>query len=270
MNLYHYTDQNGFLGIIENRFLWATKIQYLNDRNELNLALNIAGEVLEQQASISKDSTELFRIKRLIENLENIVDINICVCSLSEKGDLLSQWRGYSSGMGGYSIGFDKDALEICVRELGFELYKCEYDLREQRKHIESVVEETLQTFKNYDEPLTESIGYSSDSASYFNQKLANISPIIKDPSFEEEAEWRLVSKGGINFDNLNFRTGRSMLIPYYKLKLNGNLNELIPEIIVGHTPNIELATKATRALMFKHKITKSRVIPSSIPFRDW
>jgi hypothetical protein len=153
MNLYHYTDQNGFLGIIENRFLWATKIQYLNDRNELNLALNIAGEVLEQQASISKDSTELFRIKRLIENLENIVDINICVCSLSEKGDLLSQWRGYSSGMGGYSIGFDKDALEICVRELGFELYKCEYDLREQRKHIESVVEETLQTFKNYDEP---------------------------------------------------------------------------------------------------------------------
>ncbi|TON64499.1 hypothetical protein CGH53_23715, partial [Vibrio parahaemolyticus] len=30
MKLYHYTDQNGFMGILGCNELWATKILYLN------------------------------------------------------------------------------------------------------------------------------------------------------------------------------------------------------------------------------------------------
>jgi hypothetical protein len=41
-DLYHYTDQNGLLGIMDSGNLWATKVQYLNDSKEFNLAVDMA------------------------------------------------------------------------------------------------------------------------------------------------------------------------------------------------------------------------------------
>lgn len=34
MAIYHYTDLNGLKGIIESEALWATNINFLNDKNE--------------------------------------------------------------------------------------------------------------------------------------------------------------------------------------------------------------------------------------------
>jgi hypothetical protein len=41
-SLYHYTDQGGLLGIIENKELWATKVQYMNDATEFGRAVDLA------------------------------------------------------------------------------------------------------------------------------------------------------------------------------------------------------------------------------------
>lgn len=54
MILYHYTDQNGFMGIFQQRELWATKIQFLNDSNEHKLALDLAAKLLESYAKITR------------------------------------------------------------------------------------------------------------------------------------------------------------------------------------------------------------------------
>ena len=35
--IYHYTTQEGLIGIIEKRSIWATQIQYLNDTQEFKL-----------------------------------------------------------------------------------------------------------------------------------------------------------------------------------------------------------------------------------------
>jgi hypothetical protein len=40
--LYHYTTQEGLLGIIKCRCLWTTNIFYLNDSTEFNYALELA------------------------------------------------------------------------------------------------------------------------------------------------------------------------------------------------------------------------------------
>jgi len=269
MNLYHYTDQIGFLGIVENNCLWATKIQYLNDNNEFKLALNISKQLLNERLNASLNSSEKFRVKRLIENLDNIKNINICVSSLSEKGDLLSQWRGYSSKTGGYSVGFNKDNIEKQANSLGFELLKCEYKKQKHQELVSSLISETLFEFKDYLEPEKSCLGLTSDSASYFCTKLAQLAPIIKDPSFCEESEWRLVSKNGLNFNLLDFRSGKSMLTPYFKINLDGNISKYISEIIVGHTPHVELAVNSTEAFMYKHNC-KCSIRSSSIPFRNW
>jgi hypothetical protein len=47
--LYHYTGQAGLLSIINTAELWATKIQYMNDATEFNLALSIARQILDER-----------------------------------------------------------------------------------------------------------------------------------------------------------------------------------------------------------------------------
>jgi hypothetical protein len=38
--LYHYTDQKGLLGILENKEIWSTHLRYLNDTSEGKIVFN--------------------------------------------------------------------------------------------------------------------------------------------------------------------------------------------------------------------------------------
>ncbi|EOV0164609.1 DUF2971 domain-containing protein, partial [Vibrio parahaemolyticus] len=273
MLLYHYADQSAFMSIIENKELWATKIQYLNDENEYKLALNLANEYLNELKNLAQTELENQRVDELITNLGYVNDTNICVCSLSEHGDLLSQWRGYSSCLGGYSIGFENNELDRLAENQGFQLVKCVYDPTEQvrlvREAIDSVINEA-----NEPEIMPGTWDFFETGKSFRN-KLASISPIIKDHSFAEEAEWRLFSTR--SFDELSFRAGRSMLTPFYRFSLGSNTKKLIGEIIVGHTPHAELAVRSTEAFLTKQHPPENDdytcqfdVRPSAIPFRNW
>ncbi|EGS7959812.1 DUF2971 domain-containing protein [Vibrio cholerae] len=269
MKLYHYTDQAGFLGIIQNKNLWATKIQYLNDNNEFKLALEISREILDKRVAKARSNNEENRIKRLKLNLSNIRNINMCVCSLSEEGDLLSQWRGYSSGYGGYSLGFERNQLEEIASTQGFDLCKCVYSKREQYELIQELVDETLLRFIDYQEPHTNYLDCTSDSSSYFNDKLARLAPVIKDDSFSEEAEWRLISKNGISMKDLDYRVGKSMLTPYFNIKFGARFDDALKTVIVGHTPHKDLAISATDMCIYKYGYSAD-IQESSIPYRSW
>ncbi|ELE9734944.1 DUF2971 domain-containing protein [Enterobacter kobei] len=283
MLLYHYTDQNGFMGIINNSELWATKIQYLNDSKEFYLAITLANDILDEMVAKEKDEKIKLRISRFISNLSGIRNLNLCVCSLSEEGDLLSQWRGYSKQHGGYSIGFDSDALALLLSSQGFRLGKCVYDKEAQIHLVADVINKSLTRYQDMDEPDPEFVSYASDSAQYFIKELSLIAPLIKDISFSEEKEWRILSEGGITFGNLRFRAGISMLIPYYGIRLKPDFWNLIRQVIVGHTPHPELAHSSTRAFLIGKFREVSKTMPpfsiqpdvapvknSSIPYRSW
>jgi hypothetical protein len=40
--LYHYTSQDGLIGMLNEKTIWASKIHYLNDSKEFALALELA------------------------------------------------------------------------------------------------------------------------------------------------------------------------------------------------------------------------------------
>jgi hypothetical protein len=279
MTLYHYTDQNGFMGIVLNQELWASKIQYLNDEKEYQLALDLTKAHLKKLIKNSKDHALKARLNYYLSITPNIKNMNICVCSLTENGDLLSQWRGYSNTLGGYSIGFNEFAIEPFIRLNGFELVKCIYDQETQKNEISEIIDTMVCEFSHETEP-----GYKMeshyDSGEVFLDRIAKIAPTLKDSSFAEEVEWRIIST--VNFEQLDFRPGRSMLTPYFKVSLdcrkNRDFDRLIDEIIVGHTPHPELAVSATEAFILKHFPPTSGddykcpidVKKSSIPFRNW
>lgn len=256
--LYHYTTNSGFIGILSSLKLWATKIQYLNDSEELSYAVSMAKDLSTHALT--------FLSEPIKEKLDRISGINVCTFSLTENGDLLSQWRGYAHSMG-YAIGFDKISLQ---KMLGSELIlsPCIYDHHQQKEVLVDLIKGISSDYVNEIGQL-----FSNDAVNkyvnIFVQRFLEIAPTIKHPGFEEEKEWRIITKP-INSMNENWkvRSGKYSLIPYYEISI-----EQLPivEIIVAPTPHHELAMQAVCDALESNKFdTKIRILPSKIPFRDF
>ncbi|NED67185.1 DUF2971 domain-containing protein, partial [Streptomyces sp. SID10244] len=144
--LYHYTDAAGLHGILgpgkgpfevafpdnDSEFrhqgdnniytngkaalFRATDIRYMNDSLELVFGARIVSERMKRAAeeharpvlaSTFAEIAEAFEPARVFEWPFRC--FAVCFCG---DGDLLSQWRGYAGGVGGYSIGFPREVLE--------------------------------------------------------------------------------------------------------------------------------------------------------------
>ena len=107
--------------------------------------------------------------------------------------------------------------------------------------------------------------------------RLLNVAPAMKDPSFKEEAEWRLISYAASSTDSIRavgFRTDGSMVIPYCRVPLNqgeGRRVDLAEAIVVGPTPHPELSKASIALMMYKRNLRpRPRVENSKVPYRNW
>lgn len=275
--LFHYTNQAGMLGIMQSDTLWATKIHYLNDESEFQLALNLAkGELRDQIEiirSINGDTYEIERRECLLENISTIENINVCVISLSEAKDLLSQWRAYADGVGGFSIGFNVETLRSRAAEDGFELVKCIYEEDSQLKVIQELIAETLRvdfnTVKIKADPSNGKKVFVMKTGGDFAEKLVRIAPVLKNESFREEKEWRLISKP-TSVRAMKFRPGKSSLLPYIDFNLGESKSFYLKEVVSGPSPNKHLMESSAKMLMSKYGFDSNRVVSSKIPFKNW
>ncbi|HEV2189089.1 MAG TPA: DUF2971 domain-containing protein [Stellaceae bacterium] len=267
--LYHYTGQTGLLGIVENAELWATKVRYMNDETEFNHALTAADEILDGR--IADENTTLARklaCVTLRRSLQGLEDINIFATCFCEDGDLLSQWRGYTAEGGGVAIGFDSRGLKSAATAAGFILGKCIYDAETQRRVVTEAIEHCV----------AEEIAGRNNWA--FHGPLADvifrIGAFFKDSTFSEEKEWRLVSPVIMFRDErMNFRRGKSMVTPFYKLPILHESSLPIHHAVVGPCPNMELAKSAVTMLLMQHGshgplYGRPITFGSKIPFRNW
>src|SRR4051812_1721719 len=101
--LYHYTDQNGLLGIVKHKKIWATHHQYLNDTQEYLHAKGLVRDEIEGRLKAANaDSRPLLETLCSTLDGKGNEDVNLYVASFSEDGDSLAQWRAY----GGPTAGF--------------------------------------------------------------------------------------------------------------------------------------------------------------------
>jgi hypothetical protein len=204
--LWHYTSTEGFHGIVTSGTFFATDLRFLNDRREFvhlkAIAESVINEVPDHKTGGTKvrDAMKVLCDKAFDRSLGKI-HLEIFVASFSAAEDQLSQWRGYSSGTSGVCIGFDLESFRP-PKNLGIlaSFAPCVYDTALQRELVVS----TLQPFRNEIEGNLDKIhGSGLDAgapASQFYQAatrlfvaLWTIAALSKDPSFREEAEWRLV-----------------------------------------------------------------------------
>jgi hypothetical protein len=275
-HLYHYTSIHGLKGILTERSVWASQIHFLNDVQEFKYSLSILEKVLDELLKELAREPKDFLFYSFMRGLllaSYLEKSPICVFSLSEKGDLLSQWRGYCPPGGGYSIGFRSDLLIQSLKTHDLCIKPCIYNETEQEATVKRAVTETRET-------LLTSVSLKSVSASSREyQKAVNdcvvqffidfsrIASTVKHPSFHEECEWRIISKLVEN-KYMSFRARKSILIPYISISLEDIEPFPIDEIFIGPAPEQPLTESSLRQFVLRNNLNIS-IKTSEIPYRE-
>jgi len=275
--LYHYTKQQGLLGILGNKEIWASHTQYLNDVSEFRHALDLTKDelsVMEKEAATDRLASACLRMMQeaLFSGIEAI---SVFVCSFSEKGDVLSQWRAYGGDASGFAVGFSGPLLREMSKEYG-RLVPVVYEENKQRSLVRALLTDVLdENLQKYNEHVA--VTPAGNLVPY----LYRYAPILKHKSFEEEREWRIITKPlMLSNKRVAFRPGGSMLIPYFRLPLDSQEWLGIREIVIGPTPYPVQSSDSVKGLLTKHEIaTSSFAIPqkpfvevrsSEVPYRNW
>lgn len=137
--LYHYTDERGLYGILNERCIWATHYKFLNDYSEIELfreklieflypfTLDFFKELIPKYPNAQKmvsakgglDAVVKHEIELFVDSSYNALSDEIYITSFCtenqdkyiDENGLLSQWRAYG-GDGGFAIVFKTHDLE--------------------------------------------------------------------------------------------------------------------------------------------------------------
>ena len=160
--------------------------------------------------------------KRFIDEMEKAVEgaegMNVCVCSLSKKKPVLSQWRAYADGGSGFALGFCSAFLRS-VRMKYREVLACSCAIRgarttaiSTRTLLSDVIAEKFQIRAKSGGGYVESLPLGGNLLAYL--KIGYVS-ILKHRSFSEEREWRIISRPLFcSNTRFGYRPGASMLVP--------------------------------------------------------
>lgn len=277
--LYHYTSHISLRNIVENRCLRISHVYYMNDANEIRYGAELFKTVVAERQTRETDQVLIDFLVEFGDWLNQLIGLPhyIFAFSLSEKGNLLSQWRAYTpSGAAGVSIGFSKERLEKIATQRGFELIKCLYDRKEQLDVLNAELNEIVARFIK-DAPSIHTAGRPPNQRylSYcyqYSERLLKTFCRIKDPFFQEESEWRLVSKYYEKYTDpeIRFREGRTTLIPFIEFALT-NIHDdgrLFEQVYVGPSPNFNLAYSSIASFLSNRKACNI-TINSQSPLRE-
>jgi hypothetical protein len=264
--LYHYTDMNGLIGIVEKHDLWLTNSRYSNDAEEMTHGLTVAKKVIDDAITTgAHDLSYLQPLSTAVRQSEGVY-----MCCFCEKDNLLSQWRGYGANGTGVSLQFaPKEFADIAGPDNPHGLlrfWKVFYQPQTQADIIAQAV-----TYYSPGNPVN-----AGQSAAPLARKAADairfFIPTFKNSDFEEENEWRLLftPAPGIPIKP-RFRVSRNMFIPFYSLRdLIGNALSHLPlrQLRVGPSVHKQLNSESTKAFLERNGYADVIVTVSNTPYR--
>ncbi len=286
--VYHYTSLDALLKITTGKKLWATNIRYLNDVSEyqcfIQAAQNRLPHVIPELANFDIDNHLKSTSQRPVVSPEFVH--YPFITSFSFQNDSLMHWRSYCPANNGVSIGFRTDNLRASyvnkisqigtlVPEVTFgPVYYLE---PENYINIDETIRKAYKAAKSSSQPAGEHA-----LLDYFTYELASYACFVKDQSFRNEQEFRLVV-GSIAWrqDLLCFRANKSTLVPYVEINLpdrdsapqgikkkNDPLSA-IASITIGPTANMSLSYESLYSFCSTRRI-EATIKKSNVPYRDW
>ncbi len=207
------------------------------------------------------------------------------VACFSAQANSLNQWRAYSRGEGGFCIGFDATKIDAKSGELYFFLSPAIYDRDEQatfvRDFLDWALEEYLRVAARH--PGSEQDPHRSAWMYMLFWRLTAAAPIMKNPAFTEEQEWRLIHILQSKLD-VRFLPKPIGLVPFVEIKLGTPqapaaplvarlgrpLADRLPitELWSGPGPAADTSLLAGRTLLEQSEYDGVHLHASNIPFR--
>lgn len=267
-SLFHYTSANGILGVFESKSIWATRIQYLNDFSEFKHTSQLAIDAIRSQVMTNR-TTKNHELNMAIGDYISRLDPYLYIACFSEEPDLLSQWRSYCPPNLGYSISFETESLASLADKQDYILRPCLYDMSQQTAIINNYISVLIDDFSTRMPDRQDPREFCQQNMNPYVAQFLDIAPFFKNPAFQEEREWRLVSKMPPDESNTKLRAGKTCLIPYRPFDLNLDANDHpINSIKIGPTPDADLASFSLLYLVRKSKKSISWS-NSLIPYRN-
>lgn len=241
--LFHYCSTETFLSIVQNKCLWFSDINTMNDYGEMHWGYEnfeiAAGQVME---TVGREFLD--KIDEILHKSQTV--ILPMICSLSTDGDVLSQWRAYADNGTGLALGMNSEKLAALSINMG----GIEYDQNKQISCIRAAILAIHDVYNNMPD---------KDRNAFFFDECAKLSVDLnyfKNPAFSEEKEvrmvravnvieekgdWKLKDSGGTGERKsrkklpVEFRSAKNGgIISYVKVPLTGLGNELFTEVILG------------------------------------
>lgn len=278
---YHYCSLDTFIAIISNKSLRLCDLSKTNDYMERKWILNILQDSLIKAFEKNKISINLkedywYRdginnhLEYILDMLKHYVESSSYIACFSRNGDLLSQWRAYGDDGKGVSIGFNSKLISKAVSRKNKVYFEdVLYELDEQVDEIEFAIENSINYMKNMFEG--DRFRVSNDFNKYFVEEfdafcevicddLAEISCYMKNPSFKEEDEVRIIYSPNMTTESFD-----DDLIEIFTQKRRFNNYVLNPlNYFARDDQIIGYADLAFDKLIMKDIITEINIGPSS------
>lgn len=274
--LYHYTTIGGLMGILdgEKPHIRASDAQFLNDAKEIEFGLDLVQELLRDGVHTRRNSPPVPGGRQgaereiVLNEAEKLADDlgvyetfpPVYVVSLSDDGDMLSQWRAY--GALGYCIEFDRAQLEAATHAR-----PCHGALNELRRVLYGV-DARDDIRRNLIEPLLNNVIDGKDPGPYKNEEggrlLARAVAWSKHDAFREEQEWRIgIQSPSTEF--VEYREHDNGPVPYVTIPLERNA---VTAVTVGPSPHKEIRARAVRRWLDGTGYHQVKVRQSIAPYR--
>jgi hypothetical protein len=268
--LYHYTSSQGLSGIIRHKALWAKDIHHLDDPRELLHALDMASAAIQAYKPESLNTLQVNAGVMMLEYLRGMKEGKLFVASLTEAGDLLSQWRAYCPSEGGFSIGFSTGAFSESPDWTFFKLYPCLYRLEEQQDLMQFIVGSYLGILQGIPTPHSQAMkGLWESVAFWFVGAVMRVAPLLKHSSFFEEREWRLVTMSPASRRPLPPPPIGANPNSYTQFRLAPDgVRDVIREVWVGPTAQPRASVAAVRRFLDDEGLAGTDVYLSACPVR--
>ena len=276
---YHYTSPDALIGILKNKELWASHTLFLNDAMEVKHGIQVAQELIAQRLISEEDGVAHTFLEIMQDALKFPTPFKkqAYVISFTELGDALSQWRGYCPASGGYAVGLPPAQVSNMAHEQGFVLVKCIYGVDLQRAILNEVISTAVIAYqKNVEEgDAPDSITVNSDA---FFDYIQIVCSLMKNVSFDEEHEWRLILLSDESSDQkLFFRSSYKGVIPYFKFNLLSDTHPSLVEaegvkfvVRVGPSANKEERVVAVNMILKQCLSIDAESIYSNVPYQTW
>ncbi len=294
--LYHYTTQEGLLGIVGARELWATDVRFLNDTREFEDGLNVAIGMARQSSLGAEDGP------RIVSYLENVLRWSFSkrpiysvsftgplkkgeelFSSIDDPGDRLNMWRSYSERGIAYSIGLQREGLMTDIE--GVDIQECSYLQETKEEYLTPIFNIFVDLLNECKRKMAEGLQNGmtpgdtmcrvrAELDAGFDQILPDLKAQVsacKHESFWEEREWRLTMAPSLDHPKVFHNSGRFGITPRVRIGLRSpDLLLPIKRIVIGPCPHMADAIESLKGLLARSGYRHMEISPSQIPYRNW